>query len=87
MEENKHIDIKEELYNQSQPWIEYLIENYKNPDKFNSCLDIASENIRSLESVIAKAESLLKDFKLFKTLTLGHEQDRIDNKSEQSMDK
>lgn len=76
MAENNRIDISEELDNKVQPWIKYLIENYNNPNKVNSCLDVASENIRFLESIINQANSRLRDFKTLKRLTLGFENER-----------
>ena len=78
MEEKKQIIISDELDNLVYPWITYLIENYNNPNKVNSCLDVASDNIRMLESLIHQAESRLKDFKALKKLTLMQEQKRKD---------
>ena len=82
MAENNRIDISEELDNKVQPWIKYLIENYNNPNKVNSCLDVASENIRFLESIINQANSRLRDFKTLKKLTLGLENERRQENNE-----
>ena len=76
MAQNDRINISDALDNQVQPWIAYLIENYNNPNKVNSCLDVASDNIRFLESLINQANSRLRDFKTLKKLTLGLENER-----------
>ena len=82
MNENKHINISDELDNLTLPWIEYLVENYKNSSKINSCLDVASENIRLLESLINQAQNRLKDFQTLKQLTLSHEQQHTENNND-----
>lgn len=73
MEQDKKVDISSELHNQTQPWLEYLIENYKNPNKVNSCLDVSNENIRFLEALINQAQNILKDFRTLKELTFCQE--------------
>ena len=73
MSQEKKIILSEELENKTQPWVEYLIENYKDPNKFNSCMDVASDNIRMLESLIAQAQSKLRDFKMLKQLTIDRQ--------------
>jgi hypothetical protein len=77
MEQKKPIDLKAELTNQVQPWIEYLIENRNNPNKVNSCLDVASENISSLESLVSLAEGYIKDFKTLKGIVFSNEKARV----------
>lgn len=81
MNNNKHKNISDELNKQTQPSIEYLVQNYKDPNKLNSCLDVASENIRMLEALVHQAESRLKDFKALKKLTLIQEQKRQNTKA------
>ncbi len=76
--EKDNADICTQLENLTQKWMEYLIENYKNPNKVNSCLDVASENIRLLESIINQSQTSLKAFKMLKELTLANEQKRLE---------
>lgn len=71
---NKPINIKSELENQMEPWIEYLVQNRNDHNKLNSCLDVASDNIRSLESLISAAESYLKSFKMLKKIVIYNEE-------------
>ena len=78
MKDDKRIIISEELDNLTQPWIEYLVENYTNPNKFNSCLDVASDNIRMLESLINQAQSRLKDFIKTKKRTISSVEKAVD---------
>jgi hypothetical protein len=77
MEQNdKILDINEAITEKMQPWIEYLIENYKDPNKVNSCLDVASDNIRLMESIIANASSYKRDFEMLKKIVLQREKER-----------
>lgn len=80
--EKDNADISTQLENLTQKWIEYLIENYKNPNKVNSCLDVASENIRLLESIINQSQTSLKVFKTLKELTLANEQKRLEQNND-----
>ena len=66
-----------ELEERMQPWIEYLIENRNNPNKLNSCLDVASDNIRMLEALINCAEGYVRDFKMLKRIILSKNKDII----------
>ena len=72
--------LSDHLTNTMQPWIEYLIENYKDPNKVNSCLDVASDNIRILESLIAEANVYLRDFKTMKQIVISKEEERQQSK-------
>lgn len=72
----KQPTIEEHLNETMQPWIEYLIENYNNPQKVNSCLDVASDNIRTLESLIHNAQVYLRDFKTFKQIIISKDNKR-----------
>lgn len=74
----KNINFKDEIYNQYWPQIEYLIKNMKDQNKINSNLDIASENIRALETIEEQVQSLIRDFKTCKKLILGKTIDKKD---------
>lgn len=88
---NKILDINEAITAKMQPWIEYLIENYKDPNKVNSCLDVASDNIRLMESIIANASSYKRDFEMLKKIVLQREKERQEtlnkNKESDSLEK
>lgn len=82
MENNKPINLSEELYNKTQPWVEYLIENYKNPNKYNSCLDVASDNIRALDEIIHLAQVQRNSFETFKKFILQQHEEASQDRQE-----
>lgn len=76
MSKEKPVHIYDEVSNQCQPWIKYLVENYNDPNKVNSCLDVASENIRMLSAVVDNCKQFIRDFEMLKKMTLRHEEIR-----------
>ncbi len=53
-----------------QPFIDYLVANYKDISKLDGNMNIVSDCIRDLESISNCANMQLKNFKLLKELIL-----------------
>ena len=64
----KKIDFHEELHKFFWPQVEYLIENCKNPNKYNSNCDRCQENIRLLESLKSQLDGYIRDFSNIKKI-------------------
>ena len=58
------------------PGMEFLFKNYKNPEALNSCLDIAGDNLRTLNAISEQCKKYIKDYEKFRSLTLEAEKRR-----------
>ena len=78
MEDKKPLNIRQEIVDRYEPWLVYVVEHYKNPDKFNSTMDVCSDSIRDLIAIIDTCQRYVKDFEMLKQLTISRQYKRSD---------
>lgn len=66
----KYTDIRGELESRYQSVINYLIENHGNPNKINSNLDMAWENLHEIEAMMRKLQGYHKDLTKLKDMVI-----------------
>ena len=78
----RYTDIESEISKRYEPIVKYLIQNHGNPNKINSNLDMAWENIHEIDALIQQLNNYRRDLDSLKKIVedLSKQQDKGDER-------